>query len=236
MCRRVHHHSPRGGERATGCVVPRPPGQADRRDVPRRRRGPDPGRERDRQPGQAAAPRTARRRERAAARVEVAPRSHRGERRDEARRLARLTNPHGCAESRISGPLLTFKVRRGSAVRVRQRALSLGIDCKSDSSVVTASIAETSLETRAAFALRASPVKGPAMNGLAGTAEYLRRKEALRVVSRGLEGRKVAGKHHIRERAAPRSPGMLGTAPRDRTTASTPPARPRSSSRPDSCS
>ena len=50
------HRAPRGGQRATGRAVLRPRGQADRRDDPRRRRGPDPGRELDRQPGQAAAP------------------------------------------------------------------------------------------------------------------------------------------------------------------------------------
>ena len=49
------HLAPRGGQRATGCAVLRPRGQADRRDDPRRRGGPDPGRELDRQPGQAGA-------------------------------------------------------------------------------------------------------------------------------------------------------------------------------------
>jgi RNA polymerase sigma factor (sigma-70 family) len=43
------HLAPRGGERATGCAVLRPRGQDDQRDDPRRRGGPDPGRELDRQ-------------------------------------------------------------------------------------------------------------------------------------------------------------------------------------------
>ena len=64
------HHAPRGGQRPTGCAVPRPRGQADRRDDPRRRGGPDPGRERDRQPGQAAAPGAGGRPARAAARAQ----------------------------------------------------------------------------------------------------------------------------------------------------------------------
>src|SRR5215207_2418891 len=53
---RRHHLAPRGGERATGCAALRPRAQADQRGDPRRRGRPDPGRERDRQPGQAAAP------------------------------------------------------------------------------------------------------------------------------------------------------------------------------------
>src|SRR5918992_1449955 len=96
-----HHLTPRGGKRATGCALLRPRGQADQRDVPRHRRGPDPERELDHQPGQAPSPGAARRPGRAAARVEVAPRSHGRERRDDARRLARGTNPHGCAKSRL---------------------------------------------------------------------------------------------------------------------------------------
>ena len=66
-----HHHAPRGGERATGCAVLRPRGQADRRDDPRHRGGPDPGRELDRQPGQAAAPGAGGRPGRAAARAGI---------------------------------------------------------------------------------------------------------------------------------------------------------------------
>ena len=53
---------------------------------------------------------------------QVAPRSHRRERRDDGRRPARRTNPHGYAKTRMNRPLLTSMVRRGSAVRVRQRA------------------------------------------------------------------------------------------------------------------
>ena len=65
------HLAPRGGQRATGCAVLRPRGQAGRRDDPRRRRRPDPGRELDRQPRQAAAPRAGGRPARAAARAEL---------------------------------------------------------------------------------------------------------------------------------------------------------------------
>jgi RNA polymerase sigma factor (sigma-70 family) len=50
------HHAPRGGQRATRCAVLRPRGQGGQRGDPRHRGGPDPGRERDRQPGQAAPP------------------------------------------------------------------------------------------------------------------------------------------------------------------------------------
>src|SRR5918996_1115788 len=105
------HLPPGAGERATGRALLRPRGQADQRDVPRPSGGSDPGRERDRQPGQAAAPGTARRPGRPAARVEVTPKSHGPERRDDARRLASRTNPHGCAQNRISRPL-TFTVTR----------------------------------------------------------------------------------------------------------------------------
>src|SRR4051794_7023076 len=53
---RRHHHTPRGGQRPTGCVVLRRRGQADQRGDPRHRGATHPGRERDRQPRQAAAP------------------------------------------------------------------------------------------------------------------------------------------------------------------------------------
>src|SRR5215208_3007732 len=68
---RRRHHPPRGHERAAGCAVPRPGRQADQRGDPRHRGGPDPGRERDRQPGQAAAPGAARRPGRAATRAQL---------------------------------------------------------------------------------------------------------------------------------------------------------------------
>ncbi len=67
------HHAPRRGERATGCAGLGPRGQAGRRDEPRRRGGPDPGCELDRQPGQAAAPGAAGRPGRAAAQAELDP-------------------------------------------------------------------------------------------------------------------------------------------------------------------
>ena len=66
-----HHVATRGGKRATRCVVLRPQGQADQRDVPRHRGRPDPERELDRKPGQAAAPGAVGRRGRAAARAEL---------------------------------------------------------------------------------------------------------------------------------------------------------------------
>ena len=63
--------SPRGGERPTGCAVLRPRGQADQRGDPRHRGRSDPGRERDRQPRQAAAPGAGGRPARAAARAQL---------------------------------------------------------------------------------------------------------------------------------------------------------------------
>ena len=50
------HPAPRGGQRAAGRALLRPRGPPGQRHDPRRRGRPDPGRELDRQPGQAAAP------------------------------------------------------------------------------------------------------------------------------------------------------------------------------------
>ena len=69
--RRWLHFAPGGGQRPTGCAVLRPRGQSGRRDDPRRRRRPDPGRELDRQPRQAAAPGAGGRSARAVARAEI---------------------------------------------------------------------------------------------------------------------------------------------------------------------
>ena len=52
----------------------------------------------------------------------VAPRSHGHAKRDDVRLSATRANPRHFAETRMSRPLLTFMVRRGSTVRVRQRA------------------------------------------------------------------------------------------------------------------